>query len=332
MNINMSDFFKNNITSGNTTNTPVNMTPDNRTENVSDKTALNQAGIKFLNSLMSGDTFTGFVNRVKGDTAFIMLNNGAEVSAKLSQGVSVGVGQNVTFMVEDNSSGKISIKPVLANEQQAVVIDKALEAAGLSPTSDNINIVKELLSLGMPIDADNLNQMVKNSIRFPDADINTLANLQRLDIPVTADNIKEFQLYGEFNGQIESSLSDMEAGIIDSFINGINDNIDNADNISNAMQNADKIISTLYEGLDSENIDSSLVKNALSDEAVNELNQLINSSVDDKFTADDIKNLSVRELINKLTELSSTDNKENIKDIFNSKSFKELIHAAIMIR
>lgn len=329
MNINMSDFFKNNITSGNTTNTPVNMTPDNRTENVSDKTALNQAGIKFLNSLMSGDTFTGFVNRVKGDTAFIMLNNGAEVSAKLSQGVSVGVGQNVTFMVEDNSSGKISIKPVLANEQQAVVIDKALEAAGLSPTSDNINIVKELLSLGMPIDADNLNQMVKNSIRFPEADINTLANLQRLDIPVTADNIKEFQLYGEFNGHIESSLSDMEAGIIDSFINGINDNIDNADNISNAMQNADKIISTLYEGLDNENIDSSLVKNALSDEAVNELNQLINSSVDDKFTADDIKNLSVRELINKLTELSSTDNKENIKDIFNSKSFKELIHAAI---
>ena len=37
----------------------------------------------------------------------------------------------------------------------------------------------------------------------------------------------------------------------------------------------------------------------------------------------------MRELINKLTELSSTDNKENIKDIFNSKSFKELIHAAI---
>lgn len=260
MNINMSDFFKNNIMSGNTTNTPVNMTPDNRTENVSDKTTLNQAGIKFLNSLISGDTFTGFVNRVKGDTAFIMLNNGAEVSARLAQGVSVGVGQNVTFMVEDNSSGKISIKPVLANEQQSVVINKALEAAGLSPTSDNINIVKELLSLGMPIDADNLNQMVKNSIRFPDADINTLANLQRLDIPVTADNIREFQLYGEFNGQIESSLSDMEEGIIDSFINGINDNIGNADNINNAMQNVDKIISTLYEGLGNENIDSSLVK------------------------------------------------------------------------
>ncbi len=34
----------------------------------------------------------------------------------------------MTFMVEYNSDNKISIKPVLANEQQAVLIDKALEA------------------------------------------------------------------------------------------------------------------------------------------------------------------------------------------------------------
>ena len=146
MNINMSDFFKNNISSGSQT-TDVNVSENVSHESSGSNNAVQAAGMKILNSLMSGDTFTGYVSQLNGDNAYITMNNGAQIQAKLMQGALINIGQNVTFMVEDNSDNKISIKPVLANEQQAVLIDKALEAAGLGATDDNINIVKSIITI-----------------------------------------------------------------------------------------------------------------------------------------------------------------------------------------
>ena len=123
-----SDFFKNNISSGSQT-TDVNVSENVSHESSGSNNAVQAAGMKILNSLMSGDTFTGYVSQLNGDNAYITMNNGAQIQAKLMQGALINIGQNVTFMVEDNSDNKISIKPVLANEQQAVLIDKALEAA-----------------------------------------------------------------------------------------------------------------------------------------------------------------------------------------------------------
>lgn len=75
MNINMSDFFKNNISSGSHT------TDVNVSENVSLEPSGNnnsvQAGIKILNSLISGDTFTGYVSQLNVDNAYISVNEGS---------------------------------------------------------------------------------------------------------------------------------------------------------------------------------------------------------------------------------------------------------------
>ena len=225
MNINMSDFFKNNISSGSQT-TDVNVSENVSHEPSGSNNAAQAAGMKILNSLMSGDTFTGYVSQLNGNNAYITMNNGAQIQAKLMQGALINIGQNVTFMVEDNSDNKISIKPVLANEQQAVLIDKALEAAGLGATDDNINIIKELLGLGMPVDAQTLGNMVKYSMKFPEASLNTVANLMRLEIPVNEQNIREFQMYVQFNGHIENLLSDMENGIVNDLLKNNQDIMD----------------------------------------------------------------------------------------------------------
>ena len=55
---------------------------------------------------------------------------------------------------------------MLANEQQAVLIDKALEAAGLSPVEENIDLVKELLGLGMPVDSETVGELARYSINI----------------------------------------------------------------------------------------------------------------------------------------------------------------------
>ena len=69
-------------------------------------------------------------------------------------------------------------------------------------------------------------------MKYPDASLNTIANLMRLDIPVTDNNIKEFQMYGEFNGQIDNLLQDMETG----FINGLTESTDNVEKIVSIEQ------------------------------------------------------------------------------------------------
>ena len=242
MNINMSDFFKNNFPSE-TSSASVQIQDGNIKFPVrTDNSQFLSEGMKLLNSLMSGDRFTGFVSEIKDGTAFITMNNGAEISAKLSDGAMINAGQNVTFIVEKNAGNRISIKPVLAGEQQAVLIDKALEAAGLGPTEDNINIVKELLGLGMPVDSDTISQMARYSMQFPDASINTIANLMRLEIPVTSDNIKEFQIYSQFDGKIESLLSEVEQEFVSSMVSSSDD--------SSALNVFKDIISTIYEGFD----------------------------------------------------------------------------------
>ncbi len=316
MNINMSDFFKSTITTGSQNQTP------NITENVSQNVvnsnnAAQAEGMKILNSLMTGDTFTGFVSQLKGDNALITMNNGASIQAKLAEGALVNVGQNVTFMVEQNVDNKISIKPVLANEQQAVLIDKALEAAGLSPVEENIDLVKELLGLGMPVDSETVGELARYSVKYPDASLNTIANLMRLDIPVTDNNIKEFQMYGEFNGQIDNLLQDMETG----FINGLTESTDNA-------QVFNDIINTMYEGIDGENVHPNTAGNVLTEDGLQSLKEALgNAGFDDEFIKD-IPDKSVKDILNKIMLPDKEITPEKFKSIINSKGAKQLIHAA----
>ena len=285
MNINMSDFFKNNISSGSQT-TDVNVSENVSHESSGNNNAVQAAGMKILNSLMSGDTFTGYVSQLNGDNAYITMNNGAQIQAKLMQGALINIGQNVTFMVEDNSDNKISIKPVLANEQQAVLIDKQT-----------------------------LGNMVKYSMKFPEASLNTIANLMRLEIPVNEQNIREFQMYGQFNGHIENLLSDMENGIVNDLLKNNQDIMD--------FKN---VITGMYEGLDGETVSSSSACDVLSQQTIDELNNMLSDS-GVKFN-NDISETSVKELINQLAENNSL-NSDNFQKIINSGSFREILHAVI---
>ena len=106
--------------------------------------------------MLSGETFSGKIVGLQDDTALIMLNNGSNVSARLSDNSNISVGQNITFLIEENTPDNIRLKPLGASGQEAILIDKALEAANLSPNESNINIVSQLLDMNMPIDAKTL--------------------------------------------------------------------------------------------------------------------------------------------------------------------------------
>ncbi len=170
-------------------------------------------GMAVLRKLLAGDTFYGEVVGIDDKTALLKLSDGSLVNARLLSNANIQAGQALTFIVEETSQSGISIKPLDISQQQSVFISKALEAAGLAESSDNINMVKELLSLNMPVDAGTLGEMVKYSLNFPDANPSTLASLMRLDIPVTADNIAQFESYNSYEHSILSDLNKLGGGL-----------------------------------------------------------------------------------------------------------------------
>lgn len=165
------------------------------------------AGLKMLQNLLAGETFSGQVIGVSEGSVLLQLADGNAVSARLSAGSTIQVGQSVTFMVEENSANTISLKPLMTVQQQAVLIEKALDAADYPATDANINIVKELLNLKMPVNAQTIAAMVKNSLKYPGASLNTIANLIRLEMPVTAENIGQFEAYKSYEHSILKELN-----------------------------------------------------------------------------------------------------------------------------
>lgn len=217
---------------------------------VSDETQ----GLSVLKKLLAGDTFSGQVVSINDNTALLKLADGGFVSARLLSDTGIQAGQTLTFMVEENSQSGIAIKPLDISGQQSVFISKALEAAGLAESSDNINMVKELISLNMPVDAGTLGEMVKYSLNFPNTEASTIASLMRLGIAVNADNIAQFEAYKSYEHSILSDLNEMGKGLSDIFRDIIAygnealaaDSVTGEKNILNQAELFSKVLDNLY--------------------------------------------------------------------------------------
>lgn len=273
---------------------------------------IDNSGLAILKNMLSGETFSGKIVGLQDDTALIMLNNGSNVSARLSDNSNISVGQNITFLIEENTPDNIRLKPLGASVQEAILIDKALEAANLSPNESNIKIVSQLLDMNMPIDAKTLGDMVKYSLQYPDSNLNTIANLIRLEMPVTAENIAQFDAYRSLEHSVSGNYE-----VMGEQLNNIISNILNNPSDSVAADQTINFINTLYSadenGGNTADVPSSLLTNVLSDEELNTLKEAFSNSgsseVSDTFNEImqklDNKTATVKDIVTSLVDSKS---------------------------
>ena len=176
---------------------------------------VNTINAKYLASLLAGDTVTGVVNSMKDNQVILSLPNGENLFARLAQGAQVQLGQGMTFQVQENKGNFVALKPLFGDAQQMVLVQKALEAAGLSANESNMAIVQELLARNMSIDAAMLNEMVKNNLKFPNASLDTMANLVKLNIPVTQENIEQYEAYTHYERNMAGQLDSLPSALSD---------------------------------------------------------------------------------------------------------------------
>lgn len=194
-----------------------------------------------LKNMLAGDTFSGEISQINGNEVVLKMNNGLSLQALLLDNLNLNVGQTLTFMVNEISENKISIKPMQLNEQQAVLINRALDASNLSPNQKNVQLVQELLKQNMPIDMNTLTTLAKGIGRFPDANIDTIVRLFKLGIPITGENINQFEAYKSYEHSISNELDSLSKSFGD-----LLSSVTTQSGTSEAANLSQKIIDILY--------------------------------------------------------------------------------------
>ena len=158
-----------------------------------------------IRNLAPGQTIQGTVVSRDGTSAQIALRQDMMISARIDQSINLVLGQNMSFEVKANSGSVLSLSPLYANMANEATIMRALNAAGLPETANNIEMVAIMMEEGMPIDKESLGNISRLLMEFPTQNPASLIQMTRLGIPVTESNIEQFEIYQNANHQLLGS-------------------------------------------------------------------------------------------------------------------------------
>ena len=158
-----------------------------------------------VRALKPGQTLQGMVVSRDGNSVQIELAQDFAINAKIDRSVSLALGQMMSFEVKANSSSFMSLAPLYTNTANTATILRALAAAGLPETAENIEMVAKMMEEGMPIDKESILNMSRLLMEFPGKNPTSIIQMTRLELPVTEANIEQFEQYKVANHQILGS-------------------------------------------------------------------------------------------------------------------------------
>lgn len=160
--------------------------------------------------LKNGEMLTGKVLSVTDEEgekiASIDIGN-ATISAKLSEGLGLREGQTLMFAVRGSNTDSVSITPLFENTSIYQSTLRALEAAGLEAKNESLQMVKDMMEAGLPIDKSSLLEMSKNLNTYSDTSIQTLVEMKSLNIPINENSIEQYTSYKNYEHQVTTEMS-----------------------------------------------------------------------------------------------------------------------------
>ena len=165
-----------------------------------------------IRNMAPGQTVQGEVVGKDGNTVQIALDPETVLTARLERDFNIALGQSMSFEVKASSSSLLSLTPLYANMANEATIQKALAAAGLSDSLDNMKMVAAMMKEGMPIDRDSI-----ALVDFPGANPLSIIQMIRLGLPITEENLEQFALYKNYEHQIIQSAAQIMEEIPQTF-------------------------------------------------------------------------------------------------------------------
>lgn len=169
-------------------------------------------GMETIMSKGQGQTVTGEVLKLLGEEVLLSIGKNQVLKAQVDGGMMPQPGQLLTFQIKNNSGNKILLSPLFENTSSDPNVLKALREAGLPQNGNMAGMVRAMMQEGLPIDRQSLYQMNRLMGANPQTPVETLSRMQKLQIPVTAENIQQFEHYQNLEHQLLSSITDLTEG------------------------------------------------------------------------------------------------------------------------
>ena len=205
--------------------------------------AADQRGNEYLRNQPSGSTVEGRITDIKGNEVQIELPNGGRVSAQLESAMKLNEGQLLAFEIRANTGSQISLTPLYTNLAMGQTATNALNAAGMAVTADTVAMTMSMMDGGMSVDNKSLGDMYHLISRFPDTEINNLVEMKKLGLPIDEQNIKQYESFKNYEGQIAEGFKDTAESAMSLYDELMNE----PDSIQNCIRRADQ---KLYQDKD----------------------------------------------------------------------------------
>lgn len=161
-----------------------------------------------IRSMVPGQTIHGEVVSRSGTEVQIKVLDDFLMSARLDQNINIEVGKNMTFEVRNNGKSLI-LSPLFANMATDANTLKALDMAALPVNDTTVELTRQLMGAGLPIDRNSLQQAFREVMAFPDAEILDIVDLHKLSLPVTENNLEQLASYKNLTHQLVDGMNDV---------------------------------------------------------------------------------------------------------------------------
>lgn len=202
------------------------------TNNVANVSGMENANInQQIKALTPGQTIRGELIARNGNDAQIKLADDMVLQAKIDQNVALEEGTNLIFEVKNNGKA-LTLSPLFANTSTDINVLKALDMAGIPANESTVLMTTLMMKAGMSIDKNALQQMYRESNRFPEAELDTLVDLHKLGMDVNIENVNQMSSYKNLTHQLVDGMNEMFSSMEDTLMNMVESgDIKNAVNI-----------------------------------------------------------------------------------------------------
>lgn len=169
----------------------------------------NTISTKNLADFPKGSSITGQVVSMENDMVLLKLSDNSYVNARLEQNLNVSVGQKLTFEVKSNSGNTLSLTPLFTNLNTNTNVIKGLVAANIPVNNTSIEMITAMMDKGMSIDTASLQTMYRQVLANSQATPSNLVAMKELNIPITKENIAQFEAYQNYEHQVLSGIEEI---------------------------------------------------------------------------------------------------------------------------
>lgn len=169
-----------------------------------------------IRALTPGQTISGEIVGKNGGEVQIRLADDVVLNARVDRSLNLETGQNMTFEVKNNGSS-LTLSPLFTNVATDVNVLKALDMASLPVNQASLEMTGKLMEAGLPINRNTLLQVYREVNSFPEAEIQDIVNLHRLQMPVNETNLRQMEAYRNLTHQLLQGMESVAEALPEVF-------------------------------------------------------------------------------------------------------------------